>query len=141
MVARTPNRSAPELQDLLAGGRLVHMAAADHVNRYGADTLQKCGYTRVGLLAAANAANSLKNIRAKYPKLFLIVDGYDAPNANAKNCAAAFDQLGHGAAVCAGGYIAAAWKSAGTDGADYMEQAKAAAERMKKNLCRYTTVL
>ena len=141
VVARTPNRSAPELQDLLAGGRLVHMAAADYVNRYGADTLQKCGYTRVGLLAAANAANSLKNIRAKYPKLFLIADGYDAPNANAKNCAAAFDKLGHGAAVCAGGYIAAAWKSAGTDGADYMEQAKAAAERMKKNLCRYTTIL
>lgn len=141
VVTRTANKSATELQDLLAGNRLVHMVVADNVNRYGADTLQKCGYTRVGLLAAASAANSLKNIRTKYPKLFLMVDGYDCTNANAKNCAAAFDQLGHGAAVCAGSYIAAAWKLAGTDGSDYMEQAKAAVERMKKNLSRYTTVL
>ena len=38
VVSRTANKSAPELQDLLAGSRLVHAAAADHVNRYGADT-------------------------------------------------------------------------------------------------------
>ena len=30
---RTPNKSAPELQDLLTGSRLVHMVAADMVNR------------------------------------------------------------------------------------------------------------
>ena len=53
VVARTANKSAPELQDLLAGSRLVHVAAADHVNRYGADTAGKFGYTRVGVLAAA----------------------------------------------------------------------------------------
>ena len=37
VVLRTANKSASELQDLLAGSRLVHMAAADHVNRYGAE--------------------------------------------------------------------------------------------------------
>ena len=50
VVARTANKSAPELQDLLAGTRLVHSAAADHVNRYGADTAGKYGYTRVGIV-------------------------------------------------------------------------------------------
>ena len=141
VVARTANTSAPELQDLLAGGRLVHAAAADHVNRYGADTAGKSGYTNVGLLAAASSAESLRNLRMKYPKLFLLMDGYDYPNANAKNCSNAFDKYGHGAAACGGTGITCAWKTAESDGEDYLDHVKAAAERMKKNLTRYVTVL
>ena len=141
VVARTANKSAPELQDLLAGSRLVHAAAADHVNRYGADTAGKSGYTNVGILAAASSAESLKNLRTKYPKLFLLVDGFDYPNANAKNCANAFDKFGHGAVVCGSTGITCAWKAAESDGEDYLDHAKVAAERMKKNLTRYVTVL
>lgn len=141
VVARTANKSAPELQDLLAGTRLVHAAAADHVNRYGADTAGKFGYTNVGILAAASSAESLRALRSKYPKLFLLLDGYDYPNANAKNCSFAFDKFGHGAAACGGSDITCAWKQAESDGTDYLEQAKAAAERMKKNLTRYVSVL
>lgn len=141
VVTRTANKSAPELQDLLAGTRLVHAAAVDHVNRYGADTAGKFGYTRVGVLAAASSAESLRTLRGKYPKLFLLVDGYDYPSSNAKNCSFAFDKFGHGAVVCSGSGITGAWKQTESDGTDYLEQAKAAAERMKKNLTRYVTVL
>ena len=141
VVARTANKSASELQDLLSGSRLVHAAAADHVNRYGADTGGKFGYTRVGILAAASSAESLRALRAKYPKLFLLLDGYDYPNANAKNCSYAFDKFGHGAAACAGSSITAAWKQAESDGEDFLEHALAAAERMKKNLTRYVTIM
>jgi hypothetical protein len=73
--------------------------------------------------------------------LFLLVDGYDLPNANAKNCNLAFDKLGHGAVVCAGTGITAAWNDETNDGVDYVVRAVEAAERMKKNLLRYTTVL
>ena len=141
VVARTANKSAPELQDLLAGTRLVHAAAADHVNRYGGDTAGKSGYTNEGILAAASRAESLKNLRIKYPKLFLLVDGYDYPNANAKNCANAFDKFGHGAAVCGGTGITCAWKEAESGEEAWLDHAKAAADRMKKNLTRYVTVL
>lgn len=141
VVTRTGNKSAPEIQDLLAGSRLVHAAAADHVNRYGADTEGKHGYTRVGILAAASSAESLRSLREKYPKLFLLVDGYDYPNANAKNCANAFDRFGHGAAVCGGTGISCAWKQTESDGSDWLEHALAASERMKKNLTRYVTIL
>lgn len=141
VVTRTANKSASELQDLLAGSRTVHAAAADYVNRYGADTAGKFGYTRVGVLAAASSADSLRSLRAKYPRLFLLLDGYDYPNANAKNCSFAFDKFGHGAAACGGNGITCAWKQAESDGSDYLEHAKAAAERMKKNLTRYVTVL
>lgn len=141
VVVRTANRSASELQDLQAGSRQVYLAAADHVNRYAGDLVGKCGYSSVAVMGAASAADSLRTIRTKYPKLFLLVDGYDYPNANAKNCGAAFDKFGHGAAVCGGRGIVNAWKEEESDGSDYLVHAKAAAQRMKKNLTRYVTVL
>lgn len=141
VVVRTGNKSAAELQDLLSGSRLVHAAAADHVNRCGSGTAGKAGYLQMGIMVAANAADSLKSLRSKYPALFLLVDGYDYPNANAKNCSYAFDKFGHGAVVCAGNSISGAWLQEETDGTDCLEQAVNAAVRMKKNLTRYVTVL
>ena len=141
VIVRTANKSAPELQDLLTGTRLVHAAAADHVNRYGDGTEGKHGYTRVGILAAASSAESLRSLRTKYPKLFFVLDGFDYPNANAKNCSFAFDKFGHGAVACGSTGITAAWKKEESDGSDWLSHALAAADRMKKNLNRYLTIL
>lgn len=138
---RTANRSAPELQDLLAGGRLVHIAAADLVNRCAEGMSGKYGYSPVGAMSAANAPDSLRSLRAKYARLFLLVDGYSAVGANAKNCAYAFDKFGHGAVVCGGGAILRAWQADTSDGSDYLQQAQLYVERMKKNLLRYITIL
>lgn len=140
-VCRTSNRSAVELQDLLTGGRLVHTAAADIISRHGEAVMAKCGYSQVGALAAASSAQSLNTLRSKFTRMFLLLDGADYPNANAKNCAGAFDRLGHGAAACVSESVAQAWIEARTDGADYVEQAVQAALRMKKNLTRYVTIL
>lgn len=140
-VVRTSNKSASEIQDLLSGSRLVHVAAADQINRFGADMTGKFGYARISVVAGANSADSLKNLRTKYPRLFLLVDDMDYSGCNAKNCSFAFDKFGHGAAVCAGPTITHAWKTAQTDGADYLDHALSAAERMKKNLTRYTTIM
>ena len=141
VITRTANKSAPELQDLLSGGRIVHAVAADHVNRYGEGTEGKHGYTRVGILAAASSAESLRSLRAKYPRLFFLLDGFDYPNANARNCSFGFDKFGHGAVACGGAAIVSAWKKEDSDGSDYLIHALAAAERMKKNLTRYITIL
>ena len=138
-VVRTANRSASEVQDLLTGGRLVHTAVADIMNRLGEQLIGKCGYSQVGAVAAASAADSLRSLRAKYNRLFLLLDGYDYPNANAKNCSFAFDKLGHGAVACAGESILYAWQEGEEE--SYLQLAAEAAQRMKKNLTRYITVL
>lgn len=138
---RTANRTATELQDLLAGGRLVHIAAADLVNRCAEGMGGKYGYSPVGAMSAANAPDSLRSLRTKYSQLFLLVDGYGAVGANAKNCANAFDKYGHGAIFCGGGAILRAWQQAESDGTDYLQQAQQYVERMKKNLLRYITIL
>ena len=141
MVVRTANKSASELQDLLTGSRLVHMARADMISRYVDSLVGKCGYSSLSVMAAASSADSLRNLRSKYKSLFLLLDGYDYTNANAKNCANAFDKLGHGAAVCAGLSVIGAWKAEESDGWQFAQQALAAAERMKKNIGRYVTIL
>ena len=140
-VVRTSNKSAVELQDLLTGGRLVHTAAADVVWRHGEPLVSKCGYSQLGIVAAAGSANSLRTLRSKYGRLFMLLDGYDYPSANAKNCSFAFDQFGHGAVVCAAASITGAWKDEPEGEKDFVAHAVAAAERMKKNLTRYINIL
>jgi len=140
-VVRSPNKSARELQDLLTGSRHVHSAAADMVNRMGEGIYGSCGYSRVVASASAGEANILRTFRSAYNRMFLLVDGVDYPGANFKNCSNAFDRFGHGAVVCAGASILGAWKEAESDGSDYILQAQQAAERMKKNIGRYVTVL
>ncbi len=139
VVVRTANKTAPETQDLLTGSRLAHVAKADIINRFAQSLVGRCGYSQVALLAGASSADSLRILRTTYKYLFLLVDGSDYPNANAKNCSFAFDTLGHGAAVCAGTSITAAWQQ--EEGADPVASAVSAAERMRKNLARYVTVL
>lgn len=140
-VVRSANRSAPEIQDLLTGSRLVHMAAADMVGRYGADMIGKFGYSQVGMVVGATTSGCVKPMRAKYKSTFFLLDGYDYPGGNGKNCAPAFDRLGRGAIVCAGGSVTGAWLAAGSDGQDYIPQALEAVERIKRNMARFTTIL
>jgi orotidine-5'-phosphate decarboxylase len=140
LVTRTANRSAAETQDLLTGSRLAHVAKADIANRYASQLVGRSGYSRVALMASASSADSLRTLRSKYTNLFLLLDGCDYPNANAKNCSYAFDRLGHGAIACAGYAVSGAWMNE-PDDTDPVEAALHAAERLKKNLTRYVTVL
>lgn len=134
---RSGNKSASELQDLLSGSRLLYMAAADMAIRLGEGMMNKCGYSRLAGVGPATSPDGLRNLRVKYPTMFLLIDGYDYPGANAKNCSVGFDRLGHGAVACASGSIVAAW--AEEDG-NAITLAVEAAERMKKNLTRYVTI-
>ena len=138
---RTGNKYASELQDLLTGSRLVHTAAADIVKRLGEDLMERFGYSRVAGVGPATSAGALQNLRSKYPNLFLLIDGLDYSGANAKNCAQAFDKLGHGAIACVSSYVTGAWQDSDGAGENPITLAARAAERLKKNLNRYVTIL
>lgn len=139
VVARTANKSAPEMQDLLTGTRLAHIAKTDIVNRYAEPLPGRSGYNQIAIMAGASSADSLRSLRSKFKYLFILIDGSDYPNANIKNCSYAFDSLGHGAAVCAGASITMAWKEC--EAGDYRTAAITSAERLKKNIARYINVL
>lgn len=139
LAVRTPNKTAPELQDLMTGARLVHVAAADHVNRHGESILGKCGYSQLGILTAATSANAVKVLREKFNRMFLLVDGLDYPGGNGKNCSYGFDRFGHGCAMSVGPAITAAWTE--NQEADPIECAQQAIERIRNNMNRYITIL
>lgn len=141
VAVRSPNKSSSEIQDLLAGSRTVHMAAADYVNRFGANTKGKYGYTRVGIAASATAGDSIKMLRAKYPRLFMLIDGMEVTGANAKNASYGFDSLGHGAIVCVGSSVTCAWKEEEYSQMDFVQAAVAAAGKHQKKLERYISIL
>lgn len=139
VLVRTSNRSASELQDLLTGSRVVHGAAADLAARLGEDCMGRSGFSRVGILSSACSPESLRSLRGKYPKMFLLADGLDYPWGNGRGASYAFDRLGHGGAVCVGSSVTCAWKQDGED--DYVRAARDAAQRINKNMQRYITVL
>lgn len=140
VVVKTANKAGSELQDLQTGGRFVYTAAADLISGLGDGAMERCGYSRLAVMAGAYNGGSLKILREKYPKLFLLVDGLDETGCNARNASFAFDRLGHGALVCGGTSIVAAWKEV-ENCADPVAAAVEAAERMKRNVTRYVTVL
>ena len=137
VVLKTGGKSGSELQDLQTGGRTVYTAAADLLARWGDQTMERCGYSRVAGVGSASHLASLKTLREKYPKLFLLVDGLEAGNANARNASFAFDNMGYGALVCSN--LLTAWIENPSN--DPVEEVVAAAQRMKRNVTTYVTVL
>lgn len=138
---RLPNKTASEIQDLLAGSRTVHMAAADYANRLSATSMGRLGYSSVCIAAAATSGDSLRKLRTQYHKLFLLVDGLDAPGANSKNASYAFDDLGHGAICSVGQSVTCAWMQEEYAGRDFVSAAVDAAEKAQKRIDRYVTVM
>ena len=137
VVLKTGGKSGSELQDLQTGGRTVYTAGADLLAKMADSAMDRCGYSRVAAVCAANHPNSIKNLREKYPKLFLLVDGLEASNANARNTSFAFDNMGYGALVCAN--LLGSWLENPAN--DPMEELVAAAGRMKRNITTYVIVL
>lgn len=137
VVLKTGGKSGSELQDLQTGGRTVYTAAADLLTRWGDQTLERCGYSRVAGVGNASHLASLRTLREKYPKMFLLVDGLEAGNANARNASFAFDNMGYGALVCSN--LLTAWIENPAN--DPVEEVVAAAQRMKRNVTTYVTVL
>lgn len=141
LILRSANKSAAELQDLMTGSRLVHIAAADIAKRHGEPLIEKCGYSQIAAVTSATSASAVSGLRGKYNRMFLLVDGLDYPGGNGKNASLGFDRFGHGCAISVGPSITAAWKEGESDGTDYIQQAQRAAERIRNNMSRYIAIL
>ena len=141
VVVRSSNRSAGEVQDLISGDRNIHTAMADLTLRWNGETrFGKCGYGEVGAVVGGLTPSVIQNLRKRYDTLFFLITGYGAQGGVAKHAGYAFDRLGHGAIVCASRSILGAWREPDAP-EDYRQAALAAAEKMKRQLDTYVTVL
>ena len=141
VLAKTSNPSSVELQDIVAGDRLVYTVMGDLIQRWGQGTEGKYHYQTLGAVVGATHPSVLKELRRRLDRVFFLVPGYGAQGGTAADVRFAFDELGRGAIVNASRSIMCAWQKTGRDGADYQEAARAAAEQMRDEIKQYVTIL
>ena len=141
VLAKTSNPSSMELQDIVAGDRLVYTVMGDLIQRWGQGTEGKYHYQALGAVVGATHPSVLKELRYRLDKVFFLVPGYGAQGGTAADVRFAFDELGRGAIVNASRSIMCAWQKTGKDGMDYQDAARAAAEKMRDEIKQYVTIL
>ena len=141
LIARSSNKSAREVQDLLSGDRMMYQVMADLAIRWSGECFGRNGYSEIGLAVGATNPAVLKQLRDKYDRLFFLVPGYGAQGGYAKDAAGAFDRFGHGAVVMAGRLITNAWQKHSETGEDYAQRAHEAAVKMREQLMGYVMVI
>lgn len=141
LLSHSSNKSAREVQDLLSGDRVVYQVMADLAMRWSTDLFGANGYSEIGLAVGANNVPVLKDLRARYDRLFFLVPGFGAQGAGAKDVQHAFDRMGHGAAIMAGRSILYAFRKREGDEKDYAQAARSAAEKMREQILGYITVI
>ena len=144
VLVRTSNPSSSELQELeLASGEHVYEHVADLVEGWGAETVGKSGYSRVGAVVGATHPEEGRTLRARMPHTFFLVPGYGAQGGTAQGVAGMFDKDGMGALVNSSRGIIGAWRKSGKydesmsadDALDLVaESAREAAKNMRDDL-------
>ncbi len=141
VLAKTSNPSSIELQDLVAGDRLVYTVMGDLAEHLAKDTSGKYGYNILGVVVGATHPDELKLLRRRLVHSFFLVPGYGAQGGTAADVRHAFDFYGRGAIVNASRSIMCAWQKTGRDGGDYQEAARNAALAMRDELRQYVTIV
>ncbi len=141
VLVKTSNPGSGELQDMVAGDRLVCQVMGDLTQRLAKGTEGKYGYTAAGAVVGATYPSDLRALRKRLEHTFFLVPGYGAQGGTADDVRFAFDKYGHGAIVNASRSILCAWKKTGKDGLDYQEAARDAALAMRDDIRQYVTVV
>jgi orotidine-5'-phosphate decarboxylase len=143
ILVHTSNPSSKEIQDLSVRGQPLYLAIADMVRAWGEGEglVGRSGYSSIGAVAGATFPEQAKEIRSILPRAFLLVPGYGAQGATAKDLGVYYNADGLGAVVNASRSVIFAYtRSPGreTYGEKRWEEAVAAAARtMKEELQPY----
>lgn len=115
VLAKTSNPSSGDLQDRIIegqndSGRSVYEHVATWVDDWSRKTIGSLGYGSVGAVVGATYPRQLAQLRQAMPYAPLLIPGYGAQGATAKDVAAGFDKRGLGAVVNASRSIAYAYR-------------------------------
>ena len=132
VLVKTSNPSGGELQDMmLADGRTVYELMGALVERWGAGSVGKYGYSDVGAVVGATYPTEAAKLRKQLSHTFFLVPGYGAQGGSADMIRNCFDANGLGAIVNNSRGILCAYKK---NGGTYYEAARQAAIDMQKDL-------
>lgn len=138
VLAKTPNPSAGELEDLVSGDRLVHTVVGDLTNRLAKETAgEKYGFYALGAIVGTAYPAEMKRLRGRLDRVFFLVPCCESEG-DMEVARHAFDEYGRGAAACAGGPILDACR--GLEG-DFSQAAHSAAEALGRKWKEFVTIL
>ena len=137
VLVKTSNPGSGELQDMVAGDRLVYQVMGDLNQRIAKGTEGKYGYTMAGAVTGATYPSDIRALRKRLEHTFFLVPGYGAQGGTAEDVQYAFDKYGHGAIVNSSRGIMCAWQKTGGDGRDFAQAARDAAIAMRDDIRRF----
>ena len=141
VLVKTSNPSSGELQDMVAGDRVVYKVMGDLTERLGKGTAGKYGYQITGAVVGATYPSDLRELRRRLEHTFFLVPGYGAQGGTADDVRFAFNKYGHGAIVNSSRGIMCAWQKTEQNGADYQQAARDAAIAMRDDIKQYVTIV
>ncbi len=108
VLVRTSNPGGSDFQ--LHGTPPLWERVAERVNQWGEGLIGECGLSSIGAVVGATHASDLGLFREKLPKCPLLLPGYGAQGATAKDLSAAFLPGGRGAIINSSRGIAFAYR-------------------------------
>lgn len=141
VLVKTSNPGSGELQDILAGDRLVYQVMGDLNQRLAKGSEGKYGYTMAGAVTGATYPSDIRALRKRLEHTFFLVPGYGAQGGTAADVQHAFDKYGHGAIVNSSRGIMCAWQKTDGDGRQFAQAARDAALRMRDDIRQFVTVV
>lgn len=137
VLVKTSNPSSGDLQDRITQDEQMSIAelVGNFVESWGDDNVSESGYNFVGAVVGATYPAEAAKLRKIMPHSIFLVPGYGAQGGTAADTKPCFDENGFGAlVVSARGIIYAYAESEEKDGRNYAAAARAAAEKMNKEL-------
>ncbi|MGI5963005.1 MAG: orotidine-5'-phosphate decarboxylase [Lawsonibacter sp.] len=141
VLVKTSNPGSGELQDIVAGDRLVYQVMGDLNERIAKGSEGKYGYTCAGAVTGATYPSDIRALRKRLEHTFFLVPGYGAQGGTADDVRYAFDKYGHGAIVNSSRGIMCAWQKTGGDGHDFQQAARSAALAMRDDIKQFVTIV
>ncbi len=100
VVSHSESGAPRDVQELVAGMRMVYRAVCEKVHLRGEKRVGQNGYSDIGIMIGGVSNKVLQELRRTYKKTFFLLTGYNGDKVSAHDLNGAFDLRGLGGLVC-----------------------------------------
>lgn len=129
VISHSSEGSPRDVQELMAGMRMVYRAVCEKVHLRGEKRVGNYGYSDIGIMIGGVSNKTLHELRHTYKKTFFMLTGYNGETISAHDLTGAFDTRGLGGIVLVSRPIT----NPDAEG-DFAEKIRTAAEKVARDL-------